>query len=40
MIVDDMVVKAVNVEEGRGVDVSGASHILGQLSAIKEGEPA
>lgn len=39
MIVEDMVVKAVNVEEGRGVDVSGASHILGQLSA-KAGEPA
>jgi peroxiredoxin len=36
MIVDDMVVKALNVEEGRGVDVSGASHILGQLSGAME----
>ncbi len=31
MIVEDGVVKTVNVEQGRGVDVSGASHILEQL---------
>jgi glutaredoxin/glutathione-dependent peroxiredoxin len=36
MIVDDMVVKAVNVEESRGVDVSSAAHILEQLSSEKE----
>jgi glutaredoxin/glutathione-dependent peroxiredoxin len=35
MIINDMVVKAVNVEEGRGVDVSGAAHILEQLSSEK-----
>jgi peroxiredoxin len=40
MIIDDMVVTAVNVEEGRGVDVSGAAHVLGQLSGVREGEPA
>ncbi len=33
MIVDNGVVKSVNVEQGRGVDVSGAAHILEQLKA-------
>ncbi len=31
MIVDDGVVKTLNVEQERGVDVSGAAHIISQL---------
>lgn len=31
MLVEDGVVRKLNVEEGRGVDVSGASHMLEQL---------
>lgn len=31
MIVEDGIVKALNIEPGRGVDVSGAAHILAQL---------
>lgn len=33
MIVDDRVVRSVNVEAGRGVDASGAARILEQLNA-------
>ena len=31
MLVEDRLVKTLNVEQGRGVDVSGAAHILEQL---------
>lgn len=31
MLVDDRIVKSLNVEQSRGVDVSGAAHILEQL---------